>query len=141
MKFILTIKICSALFMNCQAPFQHPQEYNSWLECANAGYLNAVEINNKLGSNFVNTNKVIINFSCKEINNIQKTKKSLRDADIKIAELAQSLKLLNYKIQVIKNNDLKHLEQKVDLIYKVLFFLGAGIFTQLLIAIRTAMTG
>ncbi len=69
------------------------------------------------------------------------TKKSLRDADIKIAELAQSLKLLNYKIQVIKNNDLKHLEQKVDLIYKVLFFLGAGIFTQLLIAIRTAMTG
>ena len=69
------------------------------------------------------------------------TKKSLRDADIKIAELAHSLKLLNYKIQVIKNNDLKHLEQKVDLIYKVLFFLGAGIFTQLLIAIRTAMTG
>ena len=69
------------------------------------------------------------------------TKKSLREADIKIAELAQSLKLLNYKIQVIKNNDLKHLEQKVDLIYKVLFFLGAGIFTQLLIAIRTAMTG
>ena len=69
------------------------------------------------------------------------TKKSLRDADIKIAELAQSLKLLNYKIQVIKNNDLKHLEQKVDLLYKVLFFLGAGIFTQLLIAIRTAMTG
>ena len=69
------------------------------------------------------------------------TKKSLRDADIKIAELAQSLKLLNYKIQVIKNNDLKHLEQKVDLIYKVLFLLGAGIFTQLLIAIRTAMTG
>ena len=56
MKFILVIKICSALFMNCQAPFQHPQEYNSWLECANAGYLNAVEINNKLGSNFVNTN-------------------------------------------------------------------------------------
>ena len=70
MKYILIIKICSALFMNCQAPFQHPQEYNSWLECAYAGYLNAVEINNKLGSNFVNTNKVIINFSCKEINNI-----------------------------------------------------------------------
>jgi hypothetical protein len=69
------------------------------------------------------------------------TKKSLRDADIKIAELAQSLKLLNYKISVIKNNDLKHLEQKIDLIYKVLFFLGAGIFTQLLIAIRTVMTG
>ena len=41
------------------------------------------------------------------------TKKSLREADVKIAELAQSLKLLNYKIQVIKNNDLKHLEQKV----------------------------
>ena len=70
MKFILTLKICSALFMNCQAPLEHTIKFNSWMECANAGYLNSVQINNKLGSQFVNTNKVIINFSCKTNNEV-----------------------------------------------------------------------
>ncbi len=70
MKFILTLKICSALFMNCQVPIVNTIEFNSWMECANAGYSNAIEINNKLGSNFVNRNKVIINFSCKAINDV-----------------------------------------------------------------------
>ena len=68
-------------------------------------------------------------------------KQSLKNADIKIAEIVQQLKLLDFKIQVIKNNDLKHLQQKIDLIYKFLFLLGAGIITQLLIAIRTVLTG
>ena len=70
MKFILTLKICSALFMNCQAPIENTIKFNSWMECANAGYLNAVQINNKLGSKFVNMNKVIINFSCKPVNEV-----------------------------------------------------------------------
>ena len=68
-------------------------------------------------------------------------KQSLKSADIKIAEIVQQLKLLDFKIQVIKNNDLKHLQQKIDLVYKFLFLLGAGIITQLLIAIRTVLTG
>ncbi len=68
-------------------------------------------------------------------------KQSLKNADIKIAEIVQQLKLLDFKIKVIKENDLKHLQQKIDLIYKFLFLLGAGIITQLLIAIRTVLTG
>ena len=68
-------------------------------------------------------------------------KQSLRNADIKIAEIVQQLKLLDFKIQVIKNNDLKHLQQKIDSIYKFLFLLGAGIITQLLMAIRVVLTG
>ena len=56
--------------MNCQTPVENTIKYNSWLECANAGYLNAIQINNKLGSKFVNMNKVIINFSCKPINEV-----------------------------------------------------------------------
>ena len=68
-------------------------------------------------------------------------KQSLRNADIKIAEIVQQLKLLDFKIQVIKNNALKHLQQKIESIYKFLFLLGAGIITQLLIAIRTVLTG
>ena len=66
-------------------------------------------------------------------------KQSLRNADIKIAEIVQQLKLLDFKIQVIKNNDLKHIQQRIDSIYKFLFLLGAGIITQLLIAIRTTL--
>ena len=66
-------------------------------------------------------------------------KQSLKNADIKIAEIAQQLKLLDFKIHVIKTNDLKHLQQKIDLVYKFLFLLGAGIITQLLIAIRTTL--
>ena len=68
-------------------------------------------------------------------------KQSLRNADIKIAEIAQQLKLLDFKIHVIKTNDLKHLQQRIDSIYKFLFLLGAGIITQLLIAIRSVLTG
>jgi len=68
-------------------------------------------------------------------------KQSLKNADIKIAEITQQLKLLDFKIHVIKTNDLKHLQQRIDSIYKLLFLLGAGIITQLLIAIRTVLTG
>ena len=68
-------------------------------------------------------------------------KQRLKDADIKIAEIKQHLKLLDYKIQAIQTNHLKHLQDNIDLIYKFLFLLGAGIITQLLIAIRTALTG
>ena len=68
-------------------------------------------------------------------------KQSLRNADIKIAEIVQQLKLLDFKIQVIKNNDLKHLQQRIDSIYRFLFLLGAGIISQLLIAIRAVLTG
>jgi len=61
--------------------------------------------------------------------------------DIKIAIITQQIKLLDYKIGNITDNHLKHLQDKIDLIYKFLFLLGAGIITQLLIAIRTVLTG
>ena len=61
--------------------------------------------------------------------------------DIKIAIITQQIKLLDFKIGNIKDNHLKHLQDKIDLIYKVLFFLGAGIVSQLFIAIRTSLTG
>ena len=41
-------------------------------------------------------------------------KQSLKNADIKIAEIVQQLKLLDYKIHEIKTNDLKHLQQRID---------------------------
>ena len=66
-------------------------------------------------------------------------KQQLKDADIKIAEIKQQLRLLDFKIQVIQDNHLKHLKDKIDFIYKILFVVGIGVFTQLIIIIRTAL--
>ena len=67
--------------MNCQAPIENTIKFNSWIECANAGYSNAIEVNNKLGSNFVNRNKgdwritpfyQILFLTCKHLLNLNK---------------------------------------------------------------------
>ena len=64
MKFILFLKVCSALLMTCQPPIQHELIFNSWMECSNAGYLNGVKITNELGSQIVNDKKILIQFYC-----------------------------------------------------------------------------
>ena len=70
MKYLLILKICSALAQECTNEIQYTLLFNSWLECANAGYLRAIEINNEMGSEFVNGNQVIINFKCKSMEQV-----------------------------------------------------------------------
>tara|TARA_Y100000004_G_scaffold6955_1_gene7895 strand:- start:207 stop:419 length:213 start_codon:yes stop_codon:yes gene_type:complete len=70
MKYILILKICSVLAKDCTSEIHNTLTFNSWIECANAGYLRAIEINNTLGSEFVNGNKVIINFKCESIEQV-----------------------------------------------------------------------
>ncbi len=64
MKFILILNICSAVYSNCLPPITDNFVFNSWQECANAGYLRAIEETNKMDSNVVNINQVVINFKC-----------------------------------------------------------------------------
>lgn len=64
MKYSLIIKVCSAILASCSPEVKYNLLFNSWLECANAGYLQAVSINNNLGSQFVNDNQVVVQFSC-----------------------------------------------------------------------------
>ena len=63
-KFLLIIQVCSTLIGQCMPPITTVQEYNSQYECLHAGALNMIEIAQTLGSDYVNEQKIIINFSC-----------------------------------------------------------------------------
>ena len=67
MKFILVLHICSSVYLNCLPPVNDTFVFNSWIECANAGYLRAIETTNKMNSDIVNRNKIVVNFGCVEI--------------------------------------------------------------------------
>ena len=67
MKFILILHICSAVHLNCLPPVQDNFAFNSWQECANAGYLRAIQTTNEIDIGIVNRNKVVVNFECVEI--------------------------------------------------------------------------
>jgi len=41
--------------------------FNSWSECANAGYLRAIRVTNSMDSVMVNSNKLVVYFECVEI--------------------------------------------------------------------------
>jgi len=64
MKFILILHICSVVHLNCLPEITDNFIFNSWSECANAGYLRAIETTNKMDSDIVNRNQVVVNFKC-----------------------------------------------------------------------------
>ena len=62
MKFMLILKVCSVVHLNCLPPIQDSFVFNSWSECASAGYLRSIQTNNNIDSGMVNRNKIVINF-------------------------------------------------------------------------------
>jgi len=64
MKFMLILKVCSAVHMNCLPSMNDSFVFNSWSECASAGYLRSIKIINSMESSIVNNNKIVINFNC-----------------------------------------------------------------------------
>ena len=64
MKYVLVLKICSLLHLNCLPEIHDNFIFNSWSECATAGYLRAIKISNDMESSIVNANKIVINFKC-----------------------------------------------------------------------------
>jgi len=64
---MLILKVCSAVHMDCLPPIQDSFVFNSWSECASAGYLRSIQINNNIDSGMLNTNKISINFQCIEV--------------------------------------------------------------------------
>ena len=67
MKYILIMQICSAIYQQCSEPMPNKIQYNSYYECSTAGYLNALTINQSMGSIEVNKSKVLINFRCQVV--------------------------------------------------------------------------
>ena len=64
---MLILKVCSAVHMDCLPPIHDSFVFNSWSECASAGYLRSIKIINSMESSVINNNKVVVNFKCTEI--------------------------------------------------------------------------
>jgi len=67
MKFMLILKVCSVVHLNCLPPIHDSFVFNSWSECASAGYLRAIKTNNSIEYGRVDRNKIVINFECVEV--------------------------------------------------------------------------
>ena len=68
-KFLLVIKICSAVHGDC-LPEQNVNTYESWYNCAKAGSYETIELMNIIGQDLINRNKIHINFSCRPLNEV-----------------------------------------------------------------------
>ena len=60
---------------------------------------------------------------------------------IEIVKIQGELRLLNGKLDTIKNNDLSHIQKSVDTINKILWAVGLVVLGQLGIAVKVALWG
>ena len=67
MKFMLILKVCSVVHLNCLPPIHDSFVFNSWSECASAGYLRSIQTNNNIDISMINRNKIVINFECVKV--------------------------------------------------------------------------
>ena len=63
---VLSIIICSALYDQCQVPYDKNVTFNNWADCMRAGTHDTLTLYNVMGDEYINTNKVYIKFSCRE---------------------------------------------------------------------------
>ena len=66
MKFMLVMTICSATFQTCLPPDSSQTVYDSYYDCATAGYLNAMGMMRDIGVEQTNEQRIVISFQCKE---------------------------------------------------------------------------
>ena len=64
-----------------------------------------------------------------------------RQNEIDIVHIRGELKLLSEKIEVIKSNDLHHIQKSVDTVNRILWAVGLLITAQLAMGIKTALFG
>ena len=57
MKFLLVIKICSALHGDC-LPEQNVNTHDSWFNCAKSGVYETLELMDLIGEDLINKNKI-----------------------------------------------------------------------------------
>jgi len=68
-KFILIIKICSFMHMDCLQEYSSSIVFDNYYECVTAGHIRSVTTLNNMGGDFVNRAKIVIKFSCEESTN------------------------------------------------------------------------
>ena len=64
-----------------------------------------------------------------------------RKNEIDIVKIRGELKLLSEKIEVIKTNDLHHIQKSIDSVNKILWAVGLLILAQLAMGIKSALFG
>ncbi len=64
MKFLLMLKVCSALDGTC-IPEKMVSTHETWFECARQGTVETIILLDSMGEELVNHNKLYVAFTCK----------------------------------------------------------------------------
>ena len=64
-KFIMMIKVCSALYGQCMPEFQHKVVFDNWYDCAQSGMKEVASLMKEVGPEVVNRDKITVSFVCK----------------------------------------------------------------------------
>jgi hypothetical protein len=62
-----------------------------------------------------------------------------RKNELDLIKVQGEIKLLSERIDVIKNNDLRHVQKSLDFVIKLMWGIGFLILSQLAVAIRLAL--
>ena len=62
-----------------------------------------------------------------------------RRNELELVEIRGELRLLSEKIDVLKNNDIHHIQKSIDTFNKILWAVGLLILAQLAVGIRLAV--
>jgi len=65
--------------------------------------------------------------------------KDTNELNIEIEKIKGDIKLINQTINVIKDNHLVHLDQKINTLNRVMWTVGVMVFGQLVIVIKNLM--
>ena len=66
-KYIMMIKVCSALYGECMPEFQHKVVFDSWYNCAQSGLVETKSLMTDIGAEVVNRDMIRFSFVCKPI--------------------------------------------------------------------------
>jgi len=66
-KFLMMIKVCSALYGECMPEFQHKVVFDNWYDCAQSGMQEVSFLMREIGPEVVNRDKITVSFICKPV--------------------------------------------------------------------------
>ena len=66
-KFMMMIKVCSAVYGECMPEFQYPVVYDNWYDCAQYGLTETKSLMTDIGPEVVNRDKITVSFVGKPI--------------------------------------------------------------------------
>ena len=67
-KYIIVFKVCSILYGQCMPELQPRVTFNTWYDCAQFGLSETSTLLDTMGKQTVNDNKIMVSFTCNEIN-------------------------------------------------------------------------